>query len=85
VQDTDRTPRLPDNDRTWLAGGVQYAFSPDVKFDFGAAYLWVKNGSINDAGYDPSTGKSSVPAYGLINGTYNNNVVIVSGQVTWNF
>ena len=85
VQDSYRTPRLPDSDRTWLAGGVQYAFSPDVKFDLGGSYIWVKNGSINDAGYDPHTGTQSIPAYGLINGTYNNNVFIVSGQVTWNF
>ena len=33
VQDADRTPRLPDSDRTWLAGGVQYAWiqGPEVR------------------------------------------------------
>jgi long-chain fatty acid transport protein len=85
VQEQYLNVRLPDNDRTWLAGGVQYAWSKDVKFDLGASYIWVKNGSINNAGYDPTTGQPSVAAYGLVNGTYNNNVVVVSGQVTWNF
>jgi len=85
VQDTFRTPRLPDSDRTWLAGGVQYAWTKDLKFDFGASYIWVKDGSINNSGYDASTGQPSVAAYGRINGNYSNNVVIVSGQMTWNF
>lgn len=81
VQDVDRTARLPDNDRTWLSGGVQYALSPAVKLDFSAAYIWVKNASIAQVAKTPT----SIAQYGYLSGDYNSNVVIVSSQVTWNF
>jgi len=75
-----RTPRLPDADRTWLTGGVQYKMGPNFKFDFGAAYVWVKEASININGSPPSTA-----AYGLLNGKYTSNTVIASGQVSYSF
>ena len=81
VQDADRTPRLPDADRTWLALGTQYKPTPALALDFGAAYIWVRSASIN--AISPSV--ESVNQYGLINGTYHNNVVVVSGQVTYSF
>jgi long-chain fatty acid transport protein len=37
VQTADRTPRLPDANRTWFAGGVEHRWSPQVKLDAGAA------------------------------------------------
>jgi long-chain fatty acid transport protein len=80
VRDEFRTPRLPDSDRTWLSVGAQYKWSPALKFDIGATYIWVKDGSINKNGDPPSTS-----TYGLINGNYSNDVVIVSGQVTYSF
>jgi long-chain fatty acid transport protein len=81
VQDQDRTARLPDSDRVWLAGGVQYAMSPSLKFDVGATYIWVKDGSIAQIG----TNATSIATYGYLNGNYSNSVVVVSGQVTWSF
>jgi long-chain fatty acid transport protein len=85
VQEADRTPRLPDSDRTWLSGGVQYKWGKDWKFDLGATYIWVSNGNINNGGNDPATNLPSPASYGLVNGSYSNNVVIVSGQATWSF
>jgi long-chain fatty acid transport protein len=76
VNDTDRTPRLPDNDRTWLAGGVQYKFSPNWAFDLAYAYIWVKSPSINQ-------NAGNTDAFGLINGSYRNNVQILGFQVTY--
>ena len=78
VQDEFRTPRLPDSDRTWLSFGAQYKMNNAWKFDVGATYIWISNGSIN-------TNAGSTAQSGLINGTYNNNVVIVSGQATYSF
>jgi len=78
VQDQDRTPRLPDSDRTWLSFGTQYKMNNAWKFDVGATYIWIKDGSINNNG-------GNAAQYGLLNGTYNNNVVIVSGQATYSF
>ena len=80
VRDEFRTPRLPDSDRTWLSAGMQYKWSPALKLDVGATYIFVKDMSINKNGDPPSTS-----TYGLLKGNYSNDVVIVSGQVTYSF
>ena len=85
VQDAYRTPRLPDSDRTWLALGAQYKFNRTLWLDFGAAYVWVRSGSINDIGSSTGGQPPSAAQNGLVNGSYNNNVVIVSGQLTFAF
>ena len=77
VQDAYRTPRLPDNDRTWLTAGAQYVASPQLKFDFGGAYVWVKKAAIN------ADGSSS--GAGVLNGHYNGNTVILSAQANYAF
>jgi long-chain fatty acid transport protein len=76
VRDAQRTPRLPDNDRTWLALGAQYKFSPAVSLDLAWAYIFVKDSSINQ-------NEGSTAANGLISGTYKNNVNIVGLQLTY--
>lgn len=81
VQDQYRTPRLPDTDRYWLAGGIQYKWSPALKFDAGAAYIWMQNGSIAQISTDPAT----VAQYGYVSGSYNNNIWLFSLQATWSF
>jgi len=80
-----RTSRLPDSDRTWLAIGAQYKLNPKLWFDFGAAYLWVRSGNIDDIGSSVDGRPPSVAQNGLINGSYHNNVVILSGQATYAF
>ena len=80
VQDQYRTPRLPDQNRTWLAGGARYKPSPALALDVGAAYLWVNNASINQSGNPPN-----VAQFGMIDGTYKNSVWIVSAQITYGF
>ena len=64
VQDQYRTPRLPDQDRTWLSIGAQWAFSKQGALDFGYAYLFVKDASSNLPSIDPSppSGFTSTPA-----------------------
>ena len=81
VPDEFRTVRLPDSDRVWFTAGAQYKWSEALKFDVGAAYIWVQNGSIAQI----STSPASVAQFGYVKGDYNNNVVIVSGQLTWSF
>ena len=76
VNNTDRSPRLPDNNRTWLALGAQYKFSPAWAVDFAYAYIWVDNASINKNG-------GSTAANGLISGSYKTNVNIVGLQLTY--
>lgn len=74
VNDAFRTARIPDNNRTWLALGGQYAVSKQAAIDFGYAHLFVKDAPINSAS----------PAPALV-GTYKNSVDILSAQYTHNF
>ncbi|HVS55396.1 MAG TPA: outer membrane protein transport protein [Casimicrobiaceae bacterium] len=78
VRDAQRTPRLPDNDRTWISFGAQYKFSPQLLLDAGYTYIFVKDPSMNQ-------NAGSTLTFGLISGTYKNNVNIVAAQVTYTF
>lgn len=70
-----RTPRIPGNDRTWLALGANYRYSPALSFDVGYAHLFVDDPSIN---HTDSNGFR-------VTGTYDASVDILSAQVNWNF
>jgi len=76
VRDAERTPRLPDQDRTWLALGVQYKFSPSIAVDLAWAYIFVRDPNINQ-------NEGSTAANGLISGSYRSNVNIVGLQLTY--
>ncbi len=78
VNTTDRTVRLPDEDRFWLAGGARWTLSPNIAFDFGATYIWAKNADINQ-------NAGSTASYGLVNGHYDSSVFVVSGQMVYSF
>jgi len=78
VRDAQRTPRLPDNDRTWVSLGAQYKFSPQLLLDAGYTYIFVKDPTINQ-------NAGSTASFGLINGTYKTNVNIVAAQLTYTF
>ncbi len=62
VQDAFRTPRLPDNDRKWLAVGARFSPQESWSVDFGYAYLWVQDA--------PSQLTSSGPLPGSLIGSY---------------
>jgi len=85
VQDAYRTVRLPDADRTWLALGAQYKFTPKLWFDFGGAYIWVRSGSIDSIGPSNLGAPPSAASSGVVNGTYHNSVFVLSGQLTYTF
>jgi long-chain fatty acid transport protein len=78
VRDAERTPRLPDNDRTWVSIGAQYKFSKQIVLDAGYTYIFIKNSSMNQNEGD--TGRN-----GLISGSYKNNVNILAAQLTYTF
>lgn len=78
VQDAERTPRLPDSDRYWLAAGVQYAYSPSLRFDLGATYIWAADASSNIDG-------GNAAQFGLVDGDYDADVFLVAGQMSYVF
>ena len=47
ISDQVRTPRLPDNDRTWLSIGATYQLTPKMSFDFAYSHLFVKSTPID--------------------------------------
>ncbi|MBI3703747.1 MAG: outer membrane protein transport protein [Rhizobiales bacterium] len=47
ITDQVRTPRLPDNDRTWLSIGASYQMTPKLGLDIAYSHIWVKNTPIN--------------------------------------
>ncbi|MCK7471499.1 MAG: outer membrane protein transport protein [Desulfomicrobium escambiense] len=74
-----RTPRIPDEDRFWLAFGVGYKISKMFSVDVGYVHIFVD---------DPKIDKSPVgedAVRGGLKGTYDANVNIVSAQVVLHF
>jgi len=85
VNDTDRSARLPDNDRTWLALGTRWKYTSAINFDVAAAYIWVKNAPINSVGSGTAAIPPSALANGLVKGDFNASVWIVSAQMNYRF
>lgn len=75
TNDTDRTPRLPDEDRTWLAFGVQYKPSKQGTLEVGYAHEFVKDASIN----------TTVAGAGTLRGSFSNKADILSVQYSHRF
>jgi long-chain fatty acid transport protein len=79
----DRTPRLPDADRTWLTLGAGYRFSDAISLDFGYAYI-----RVDDAPVD-KTASVLAPDENLTRGNldaeYESNTQILSAQLRWQF
>lgn len=70
-----RTPRLPDNDRRWIAVGFSYRGSDRFSFDFGYAHLFLSDTAIDRTGL----------LNDQLTGTYESEVDIASAQVRWQF
>ena len=75
TNDVDRTPRLPDEDRTWVALGVQYKPSKTSIVDIGYAHEFIKDASVNN----------SQGAAGQLVGTFKNQADILSIQFSLSF
>lgn len=80
TNDTFRTPRLPDQDRTWLALGVQYKPSKQGTLEFAYAHEFIKNASVDVS--IPVT--APTPATNL-RGTFKNKADIFSIQYSHAF
>ena len=76
TNDIDRTPRLPDQDRTWVAFGVQYKPNNQGTLEVGYAHEFVKDATVS---------ATPNPAVGRLNGTFNNKADILSVQYSHRF
>jgi long-chain fatty acid transport protein len=77
TNDVDRTPRLPDQDRTWVAVGAQYRLSKASTLDFGYAHEFIRDASVNVP--------APAPAPGFLNGKFENKADIFSVQFNYAF
>ena len=77
TNDVDRTPRIPDQDRLWLAIGAQWRVSKSGLLDLGYAHEFIRTATVN-------TAAAGVP--GRLIGEYNNSKAdIFSVQYTHSF
>lgn len=86
VDDEFRSPRLPDEDRYWLALGAQWKSSKQLTIDVGYAYVWPEEPDVNlpSVDSDPPTGFSASPKGNLV-GDYDAHVHIFSVQASYSF
>lgn len=78
-----RTPRLPDQDRTWFAVGAGYKQNADFSFD--VSFVHIK---IDDADISKSAGTSSANENffrGNLTASYEADVNILSAQARWTY
>ncbi len=75
----DRTPRLPDADRTWYALGAGFQPGQALSFDFGYVYIKVNDSNVTKT----ATGENL--ARGNLNVNYSGSVQVLSAQARWAF
>jgi long-chain fatty acid transport protein len=75
IRNQFRTARLPDSDRYWIAFGLGYKWTSDLRFDAAYAHIFAANPSINEVS---QTGD-------LLTGKYSNHIDIVSLSATLRF
>jgi long-chain fatty acid transport protein len=80
TNDTHRTARLPDEDRTWVALGVQWKPSKTSILDVGYAHEFIKDARVNT----PVPGQTTCAA-GCMTGTFKNQADILSVQFSMSF
>lgn len=79
VPDATRTPRLADEDRTWIAVGTQYKASPKFTVDAGYTHIFVKDSTVNL----PDRGFPAAPP--ALTATYESSIDILTVQGTFRF
>jgi long-chain fatty acid transport protein len=75
----DRTPRLPDEDRLWLAFGAGYRTAGDLRFDLAYAYIKVDNAHVEKTASGENLTRGSLDA------DYKSKTHILSAQLNWPF
>lgn len=81
TNDTHRNPRLPDQDRTWIALGVQYKPSRTTILDVGYAHEFIKDAKVNNGGPSPAL---ACPPH-CLTGSFSNQADILSVQLSHSF
>ena len=78
---SDRTPRLPDADRTWFSFGAGLQASPSLNFDFGYVYIKGDNSQVRKT----ATATNENVSRGNLSADYTGSIQILSAQARWMF
>lgn len=81
VGEAYRTPRIPDADRIWYSGGVQYSLDENTDFNLGYTYIHAEKGKVNLDGYS----HEGDIARGALKAKYENDIHIVGVGLTYRF
>ncbi len=81
VNDADRTPRLPDADRTWYAIGAGWQASRSLGFDFGYAYIKVDTAQVRKT----ATPTNENAFRGNLSADYTGTIQVLSAQARYTF
>jgi long-chain fatty acid transport protein len=81
VNAADRTPRLPDADRKWLAVGAGLKATSSLSFDFGYAYITVDQAQVRKTG----TPTNENAFRGNLSVDYTGTIQVLSAQARWMF
>lgn len=77
MDDADRTARIPDTDRYWLAVGYTYDVTPNFQANVGYTHIFADKASINET--------SSTASAGTLTGDYTGRVDIISTSFVMKF
>ena len=81
IPDSTRTPRLPSNDRLWLAVGASYQAMENLKVEFAFTHIFV-----DDATIDLTTDGVGNTFRGNLSGDFRDGAIdIVGVQVSYKF
>lgn len=81
TNDTDRTPRLPDNDRNLYSVGASWHATPNLSVDFSLTHVTIKDSTTN-LPINPNPPQSR---YTSLAGSYNGSANVFGLGVTWQF
>ncbi|MGB5180133.1 MAG: outer membrane protein transport protein, partial [Gammaproteobacteria bacterium] len=87
-RNSERSPRVPDADRTWLSLGLTYSHSRNLSFDLGYAHLFVDDPKLDDVSdnNDPTLQYPvGLTGFHTVSGKYDSAVDIFGAQVNWRF
>jgi long-chain fatty acid transport protein len=83
VDETHRTPRIPDNDRKWASCGVSYAISKKLTADVGYSRLFISDGKMAlSAGTTPDNSNTT---RGNLTGVIQADINILGAQLRYKF
>lgn len=80
VPDKYRTPRIPGEDRRWIALGIEHKMGDNLSLSAGYVHISTENASL-----DLNTGGTGNTLRGNLSGSYDASVDILSLQVKWAF